>query len=118
MREQMVSRPAPWGWDVKTARAHPSLAHLEEVRVVIDVILHANHCHVRAQGHLARAVAVEVELVLHKVCEVLVHSQEALQSLNTISHKQRTQELNRIDRGKLQVILLNAAGLQLQMNAA
>ena len=60
-------------------------ADLEKVGIVVDIIFHAQHCQVSPQRHLARAVAVEIELVLHKVCKVLVDRQKALQSLQVMS---------------------------------
>ena len=56
-------------------------SHLEEVGIVVYIILCAQHGDVRSQRHLARAVAVEVELVLHKVCKVLVDCQKILERL-------------------------------------
>ena len=48
---------------------------------MVDLILHPQKRQVGPQCHLAHAVAVEVELVLHKVRKMLVNSQEALQGL-------------------------------------
>mmetsp|Transcript_50868 Transcript_50868/g.162818 ORF Transcript_50868/g.162818 Transcript_50868/m.162818 type:complete len:486 (-) Transcript_50868:690-2147(-) len=52
----------------------------EEV-VAVESVLHAEHLHVGPQRHLAEAVAVEIELVLLNVIEVLSYGQVLLQRL-------------------------------------
>ena len=56
-------------------------ADLEEDWIVVDFILHAQHCKIGPQCHLACAVGVEVKLVLYKVRKMFVDRKEALERL-------------------------------------
>ena len=56
----------------------------------MDGVLHAQHLHVGAQRHLAHAVGVEVELVLHEVVEVPHRRQQDLQRLRTAEAPSQT----------------------------
>lgn len=53
-----------------------------EVEVVQDAVLHTQHLHIGAQGHLAQAVAVEVKLILTEVVKVLEDIVEHLEGLH------------------------------------
>mmetsp|Transcript_25665 Transcript_25665/g.42953 ORF Transcript_25665/g.42953 Transcript_25665/m.42953 type:complete len:325 (-) Transcript_25665:1584-2558(-) len=54
-------------------------AHIEAV--IVHMLLHLEQRHVRAQRHLAQAVRVEVELVLHDVLKVLAHRKQLTERL-------------------------------------
>ena len=70
-------------WLIKQqqVRLNGTPGSLAVVDVVIQLVFHAQHLHVRAQGHLTQAVGVEVELILLEVLKVLEDMKEHFECL-------------------------------------